>query len=67
MLSREKFSLRVFDNRVLRREYRLKSYKNREYRRFYNEEIHNLYYSSNIVRVIKYGKLAKMEKVGGLS
>jgi hypothetical protein len=51
---REEHRLRVFENRVLRRIFRTK----REelaggWRRLYNEELHDLYASPNIDRVIK--------------
>jgi hypothetical protein len=51
---REEHRLRVYENRVLRRIFGLK----REevaggWRRLHNEELHNLYASQNIIRVIK--------------
>jgi hypothetical protein len=51
---REERRLRVFENRVLRRIF---GPKRKEvvggWRRLHNEELHNLYASSNIIRVIK--------------
>jgi hypothetical protein len=44
----------VFENRVLRRIFGPKRAEvARDLRRLYNEELHNLYDSSNIIRVIK--------------
>jgi hypothetical protein len=51
---REEHRLRVFENRVLRRIFK---YRKEElagnWRRLHNEELHNLYASQNIIRVIK--------------
>jgi PAS domain-containing protein len=51
---REEHRLRVFGNRMLRRIF---GYKREEvaggWRRLHNEELHNLYASPNIFRVIK--------------
>ena len=54
---REECKLRVFENRILRRIFEPKSDENGEWRRFHNEELHSLYRSPNIVRVIKYRRL----------
>jgi hypothetical protein len=44
----------VFENRVLRRIYGPKRVEEARYwRRLHNEELHNLYATTNIVRVIK--------------
>jgi hypothetical protein len=48
----EEHELRVFENRVLRRMFGLKR-KEDGSRRKLNNELHNLYSSPNIVRVIK--------------
>jgi hypothetical protein len=46
--------LRVFENRVLRRIFGSKREEMAEgWRRLHNEELHNLYTSQNIIRVIK--------------
>ena len=51
---REVRRLRVFDNRVLRKAFGLKSDEvTRECRKLHNEEVNDLYSSSNIFRVIK--------------
>ena len=49
---REESRLRVFENRILRRIFGSKKDVNGEWRRLHNEELHNLYRSLNIVRVI---------------
>ena len=53
----EKCRLRVFENRILRRIFGPKNDENGEWRRLHTEELHNLYRSPNIVRVIKSRKL----------
>ena len=45
--------LKVFVNRILRRIFGPKRDANVEWGRLHNEELHNLYRSPNIVRVIK--------------
>jgi hypothetical protein len=50
---REEHRLRVFENRVLRRVFRPKREGDRSWRKLYNDELHSLYSSLNIVRVIK--------------
>jgi len=49
---REERRLTVFENRILRRVFGPKRDENGEWRRLHNEELHNLYRSLNIVRVI---------------
>ena len=62
ILTREEYRLRVFENRILRRIFG-------EWRRLHKEELHGLYRSPNIVRVIKSrrlkwaGHIARMEEV----
>jgi hypothetical protein len=51
---REERRLKVFENRVLRRVFGPKSDEvTREWRKLHNEKLHDLYFSPNIVRVIK--------------
>ena len=47
----------VFENRILRRIFRSKRDDNGEFRRLHNEELHSVYRSPNIVRVIKSRRL----------
>jgi len=68
---REESRIRVFENRNLRRIFGPKRDENGEWRRLHNEELHGLYRSPSIVRVIKStrlrwaGHVARME--GGRS
>jgi hypothetical protein len=51
---REEHRLRVFENRVLRRIFGAKrDHVTGDWRKLYNEVIHNLYSSPNIIRMIK--------------
>jgi len=51
---REEHRLRVFENRVLRRVFGPKRDEvTGEWRKLHNEDLNDLYYSLNIVRVIK--------------
>ena len=50
---REESRLSVFENRILRLVFGPKRDENGEWRRLHNEELHSLYRSPNIVRVIK--------------
>jgi hypothetical protein len=50
---REEHRLRVFENSVLRRIYGPKREEDRSRRKMHNDELHGLYSSPNIVRVIK--------------
>ena len=54
---KEECRLRVYENITLRRVFGLKRDENGERRRLHNEELHSLYRSLNIVRVIKSRKL----------
>ena len=66
--TREECKLRVFENRILRRIFGSKRDENGEWRRLHNEELHSLYRSPNIVKVIKSrrlrlaGHVSRMEK-----
>jgi hypothetical protein len=50
---REEHRLRVFQNRVLRKIFGPKREEDGSWRKLHNDELHNLYSSPNIVRVIK--------------
>jgi hypothetical protein len=53
---REEDTLRVFENRMLRRIFEPKRDEVTEgWRKLHNEELHNLYSSSSIIRMIKSG------------
>jgi hypothetical protein len=55
---REEHKLRVFENRVLRRIFGPKrDGVVGEWRKLHNEELHNLYSSPNIIRIIKSGRM----------
>ena len=56
---REKYRIRAFENRVLRRIFRPKKDENGEWRRLHNDELHSLYRSPHIkVRLIKSRRLS---------
>jgi hypothetical protein len=50
---REEHRLRVFENTVLRKIFGTKREKDGSWRKLHNDELHDLYSSPNIVRVIK--------------
>jgi hypothetical protein len=50
---REEHRLRVFENRVLRKIFGPKREEDGSWRKLHNDELHSLYSSPNIVRVIK--------------
>jgi hypothetical protein len=49
---REEHRLRVFENRVLRKIFGPESEEDGSWRKLHNDELHSLYSSPNIVRVI---------------
>jgi hypothetical protein len=53
----EEHRLKVFENRVLRKIFRPKRKEDRSWRKLHNDELHNLYSSLNIIRVIKSKKM----------
>jgi hypothetical protein len=69
---REERRLIVFENGVLRRIFGPKREEDRSWRKLYNDELHNLYSSPNIVRVIKSrrmrwaGHVARMKEGRGV-
>jgi hypothetical protein len=69
---REEHRLRVSENRVLRRIFGPKSEEDGSWRKLHNNELHSLYSSPNIVRVIKSrkmrwaGHVARMREVRGV-
>jgi hypothetical protein len=54
---REEHRLRVSENRVLRRIFGPKREEDGSWRKLHNDELHNLYSSPNIVRVIKLRRM----------
>jgi hypothetical protein len=67
----EEHRLRVFENRVLRRIFGPKREEDGSWRKLHNDEIHNLYSSPNIVKVIKsrmrwVGHVARMVEGRGI-
>ena len=65
---REECRLRVFENRILRQIFGPKRDENGEWRKLHNKELHSLYSSPNIERVIESrrlrwaGPVARMEE-----
>jgi hypothetical protein len=53
----EEHRLRVFENRVLRRIFGPKREEDGSWRKLHNDELHSLYSSPNVVRVIKSRKM----------
>jgi hypothetical protein len=66
------YRLRVSENRVLRRIFGPKREEDESWRKLHNDELHSLYSSLNIVRVIKSGRMrwaglvARMEEGRGV-
>jgi hypothetical protein len=54
---REEHKLKVFENRVLRRIFGPKRKEDGSWRKLHNDELHNLYSSFNIVRMIKLRRM----------
>jgi hypothetical protein len=54
---RKEHRLRVFENRVWRRIFGPKREEDGSWKKLHNDELHNLYSSRNIVRVIKSRKM----------
>jgi hypothetical protein len=53
----------VFENRLLRRIFRPKREKAMGgWRRLHNEELHNLYASPNIIRIIKSKRMTRWDR-----
>ena len=57
LILRDELRRRVFENRILKRIFGSKMGKFGQWRRLHNKELHKLYRSLNIVRVIKSRKL----------
>jgi hypothetical protein len=61
---REEHRLRVFENRVLRRIFGPKRDEvTGEWRKLHNEELHNLYFSPSIIRIMKSRRMRWAEHV----
>jgi hypothetical protein len=69
---REEHGLRIFENRVLRRIFGPKREEDGSWGKLHNDELHSLYSSPNIVRVIKSrrmrwaGHVARMREGRGI-
>jgi hypothetical protein len=63
---REEHRLRVFENRVLRRIFGPKREEDGSCRKLHNDELHNLYSSPNIVRVIKSRRMRWAGRVASM-
>jgi hypothetical protein len=60
---REEHKTEGFDNSVLRRKFGPRRYEDRLWRRLHNDELHSLYSSPNIVRVIRSRRITWMGHV----
>jgi hypothetical protein len=63
---REEHRLRVFENRMLRRIFGLKMEEDRSWRKLHNDELHSLYSSPSIVKVIKSRRMRWVGHVTGM-
>jgi hypothetical protein len=54
---RDEHRLRVIENRVLRKIFGPKREKDGSWRKLHNDKLHSLYFSPNIVRVIKLTRM----------
>jgi hypothetical protein len=63
LTSGEEHRLRVFENRVLRRIFGPKREEDGSWRELHNDELHSLYSSRNIVRVIKSRRMSWVRHV----
>ena len=57
LTSKEQRRLRILEDRILRKIFGPKRDENGEWKRLHNEELHSLYCSSNIVKVLKPRRL----------
>jgi hypothetical protein len=55
---REVHRLRIYETRVLRTIFGPKRQEDRSWRKLHNDELHSLYFSPNIVRVIKSRRMS---------
>ena len=61
----KKNRLTVFENRVLKKTFGSKRDEvTREWRRLHNEELYDLYSSTNIIRVIKSERAGRVARMG---
>jgi hypothetical protein len=60
---REEHRLRVFENRVLRMTFGIKREEDGSWRKLHNDELHSLYSSPNIGRVIKSRRMKWVGRV----
>jgi hypothetical protein len=62
---REAHRLRLFENRVLRRIFRPRDEVTGDWRKLYNGELHNMYSSPNIIRMINSRKMSRACSTSG--
>jgi hypothetical protein len=58
---REEHRLRVFENRELRRIFGPEKQEDGSWRKLHNDELHSLYSSPNVVRVIKSRRRGRLD------